>query len=46
MAMTHPLRKLSGTIALLVLLVVYSLLVMLFATTKLPEIGGIATTLF
>ena len=44
--MTHPVRKLAGTIALLVLLVVYSVLVMLFATTRLPEIGGVATAIF
>ena len=44
--MTHPYRKLAGTVALLALLVVYSLAVMLFATTRLPEIGGITTTLF
>jgi len=46
MAMTYPLRKLAGTVALLVLLVVYSMLVMVFATTRLPELGGVATTLF
>ena len=44
--MTYPVRKLVGTVALLTLLVVYSLLVMVFATTRLPEIGGLATTLF
>jgi hypothetical protein len=44
--MTHPIRKLAGTVAILVLLVAYSLAVMLLATTQLPEIGGIATTLF
>ena len=44
--MTHPVRKLAGTVALLALLVIYSLAVMVFATTRLPEIGGIATTLF
>ena len=46
MAMTYPLRKLAGTVALLVLLVVYSMLVMVFATTRLPELGGVATALF
>ena len=45
-AMTYPVRKLTGTIALLVLLVAYSLLVMVFATTRLPEMGGVATALF
>ena len=46
MAMTYPVRKLTGTIALLVLLVVYSLLVVVFATTRLPEMGGAVTALF
>ena len=40
MIMTHPVRKLAGTLALLALLVIYSLLVMVFATSVLPESGG------
>ena len=46
MAMSHPVRKLAGTVALLMLLVVYALLVMVFATTTLPAMGGVLTTLF
>jgi hypothetical protein len=44
--MTNPVRKLAGTIGLLLLLVVYSLLVSALATSALPEAGGIITTLF
>jgi Protein of unknown function (DUF2842) len=44
--MTHPLRKLTGTIGLLVLLIVYSLMIMVFATSSLPEMAGIAKGLF
>lgn len=46
MAMTNPVRKFTGTVALLVLLVVYSLLVMVFAASSLPASGGIIATLF
>ncbi len=44
--MTNPVRKLAGTIGLLVLLVVYSLLVMVFATSVLPAASGVIATLF
>ena len=44
--MNNPFRKLAGTVGLLLLLVVYSLVVMVFATTNLPAMGGIVTTLF
>lgn len=44
--MTNPVRKLAGTIGLLLLLIVYSLLVMVFATSTLPAAGGIVATLF
>lgn len=46
MAMHNPVRKLAGTISLLLLLVVYSLLVMAFATSRLPEGGGFIATMF
>jgi hypothetical protein len=39
-------RKLIGTIALLILIGVYSLLVMVLATSRLPGMGGIASLLF
>lgn len=44
--MTNPVRKLAGTIGLLLLLIVYSLLVMVFATSTLPAAGGVIATLF
>lgn len=44
--MINPGRKLAGTIGLLLLLVVYSLLVMVLATSTLPAAGGIIATLF
>ena len=44
--MTNPVRKLAGTVALLLLLVVYSLLVMVFASSTLPAAGGLVPTLF
>ena len=46
MAMINPVRKLAGTISLFALLIVYSLLVMVFATSTLPAAGGIIVTLF
>ncbi len=46
MAMSNPVRKFAGTIGLLLLLIVYSLLVMVFATSSLPAMGGVLTTLF
>ena len=44
--MTHPVRKFAGTVGLLALLIVYSLLVMVFATSALPAMGGLVSTLF
>lgn len=44
--MTQRTRKLFGTIALLALLVVYSLLAMVFSTTMLPRIAGWAVPVF
>jgi amino acid transporter len=46
MLMTNPGRKLAGTLGLLALLVVYSLLIMVFATSVLPAKGGWVATLF
>jgi len=46
MAMTYPVRKFVGTLLLLALLVVYALLIMVFAASKLPEMGGALTLLF
>lgn len=46
MAMYNPVRKLIATISLLVLLIVYSLLVMAFATSTLPAMGVLVSTLF
>jgi hypothetical protein len=46
MIMSHPVRKFAGTIGLLLLLIVYALLIMVFATSTLPSQGGILTTLF
>ena len=46
MVMNNPVRKLAGTVGLLALLIVYSLGVMVFATTSLPAMGGLVTTLF
>ncbi len=46
MAMAHPVRKFAGTVGLLMLLLVYALLVMVFATSALPSQGGVLTTLF
>jgi hypothetical protein len=46
MMMSNPGRKLAGTIGLLALLIVYSLLVMAFATSTLPAMGGMVATLF
>ena len=42
----NPLRKFFGVVALLVLLVVYSLLVMVFATSTLPSAGGAVSFIF
>jgi hypothetical protein len=46
MLMTNPARKFAGTIGLLVLLIVYTLLIMVFATSRLPAFGGWIATLF
>ena len=46
MAMANPVRKFAGTVGLLVLLIVYSLMVMVFATSSLPAMNGILRTLF
>ncbi len=46
MLMTNPGRKLAGTIGLLLLLMIYSLLVMVFAVSALPAAGGWISTLF
>ena len=44
--MTNPVRKFAGTVGLLLLLVVYALLIMVFATTTLPASGLVLATLF
>ncbi len=46
MMMSNPGRKLAGTIGLLALLIAYSLLVMAFATSALPAIGGLSAIAF
>jgi ACR3 family arsenite efflux pump ArsB len=46
MLMANAGRKLAGTIGLLLLLIVYSLLVMAFATSALPALGGWKAILF
>ena len=46
MSMTNPVRKFTGTVALLVLLIVYSLIVMVLATSVLPSVGGIIALIF
>jgi NADH:ubiquinone oxidoreductase subunit K len=46
MRMANAGRKLAGTISLLVLLIVYSLLVMGFAASSLPAMGGWIAILF
>ena len=46
MLMTNPGRKLAGTIGLFVLLLVYVMLVMAFASSSLPAAGGWVAKLF
>jgi Protein of unknown function (DUF2842) len=46
MLMANAGRKFAGTIGLLVLLIVYSLLVMGFAASSLPAMGGWAAVAF
>jgi hypothetical protein len=46
MRMANSGRKLAGTIGLLVLLIVYSLLVVGFAASSLPAIGGWVAIVF
>ncbi len=46
MAMRYPIRKLLGTIGLLALLVVYSLLVTAFAASSLPGMGTGISAMF
>jgi hypothetical protein len=46
MRMANAGRKLAGTIGLLALLVVYSLLVLGFAASSLPAMGGWVAILF
>jgi hypothetical protein len=43
---TESTRKLIGTIVLLVFIGVYSLLVMVLATSRLPGMGGVASLAF
>mgnify|MGYP001309579715 CR=1 FL=1 len=42
----RPFRKLAAHFGLILLLVVYSLLVMVFATSTLPSVGGLTSFLF
>jgi Protein of unknown function (DUF2842) len=46
MLMSNPTRKFVGTVGLLALLIVYSLLIMVFATSSLPAMSGWLKTLF
>lgn len=46
MAIASPWRKLASITALLALIVVYSLLIMVFATSTLPSVGGVVSFLF
>ena len=46
MMMANPARKFAGTVALLLLVLVYSLLVMVFATSVLPATGGVWPLIF
>lgn len=44
--MRPRIRKLAGTVMLIGLAAVYSLLVMALATTRLPAMGGVVTFAF
>lgn len=44
--MSQSTRKLIGTVMLIALVAIYSLLVMGLATTRLPEMGGIISFAF
>ncbi|HRK19662.1 MAG TPA: DUF2842 domain-containing protein [Hyphomicrobiaceae bacterium] len=46
MPIQRPWRKLAAVAALLVLIFVYSLLIMVFATSTLPSVGGAVSFLF
>jgi hypothetical protein len=42
----HPIRKFFGVVALLLLLIVYSLVLMVFASSTLPSVGGLGAFVF